>query len=40
MDDQFMYVSSWLQGFVHQFNIVDPFNLTPAHKVSYRLKAV
>lgn len=40
MDDQFMYVSSWLQGFVHQFNIVDPFNLTPAHKVSYRLKAL
>lgn len=38
MDDQFMYVSCWLQGFVAQFNISDPFSVTPTHKVSLFLR--
>ncbi|CAD5226802.1 unnamed protein product [Bursaphelenchus xylophilus] len=33
MDDQYMYVSCWLQGFVAQFNITDPFNITLTHKI-------
>ncbi|KAI6223568.1 putative selenium-binding protein [Aphelenchoides fujianensis] len=27
MDDAFLYATAWLQGFVHQFNIADPFNI-------------
>ncbi|CAD5219626.1 unnamed protein product [Bursaphelenchus okinawaensis] len=33
MDDQYLYVSCWLQGFVAQFNITDPFNITLTHKI-------
>ncbi|KAI6214156.1 putative selenium-binding protein [Aphelenchoides besseyi] len=33
MNDQNLFVSCWLQGFVQNFNISDPFNVSPLHRV-------
>ncbi|KAI6200445.1 putative selenium-binding protein [Aphelenchoides besseyi] len=33
MNDQNLFVSCWLQGFVQNFNISDPFHVSPLHRV-------
>ena len=33
MDDRFLFVSCYLHGFIEQFNISDPFRITPCTRI-------